>query len=675
MDAVEIQDLLEMLHSAQEEERLQGLKGLARCGLESSLPAVIQALGDESWRVRKEAVDLFLALPGSDRLSAEVIELLHSEDNVGLRNAAVEILVHLGTQAVPSLLEELSCSDHDVRKFVLDILGEIGDGSCVVPMLRLLDDPDANVRAAAAENLGKIGGSEAVPALMKAMERPDLWFRFAVLEALGQIGTPVPLAGLLAFKEDRMLRKALFDCLGRVGAVDALPLLMEGLDDAMTNVREAAVVALVRIAESRDQEPAACFSAVAGTPSAEAAADLLASSDDTVRSAAVKVLGWSRDGRYASRLLELFDDDRLRETAARALIALGPAAICPLLEAWTDADSRTRAYLAYAFGEAGCVEAAGPLLEALSCSDPELRLTTAQALGKLGAAAALSPLAALFEDDSEEVREAAMEALSRLGVHHRQEALRVLRPLLEDDDAQLRRYAVLVLGRLDGREVEDCLAFAMKDESSLVRQAAVRAFEGQGGAGQMQPLMLALTDEDAEVRRLAAEALGLTGNPQALGPLELALQDEDIWVRRAAVRALGHFGEGAAIALVQKALDDPVGLVCLAALETLAAMDPETAYPSLVTALSHEDEEVVNAALQLLSARGRRDWIPPLRDRLLNHPHWEVRITFARTLASLEGEDCRRHLEGRLLVEGEDLVRQQFRELLAQLPANAGADD
>jgi len=124
LDAVTERDLTRsLLASPIEEERLQGLKALARIGLEQSMDAIYKCLSDESWRVRKEAVELFLSLPRASELASEVIELLHAEENAGLRNAAVEILVRLGRHSLPSLHEELSCSDHDVRKFVLDILG------------------------------------------------------------------------------------------------------------------------------------------------------------------------------------------------------------------------------------------------------------------------------------------------------------------------------------------------------------------------------------------------------------------------------------------------------------------------------------------------------------------------------------------------------------------------
>jgi HEAT repeat protein len=655
----------ELLESTQEEERLQGLKELGRCPSGESVPAIIRALGDESWRVRKEAAELFISLPGGDALTGEIIELLHSEDNAGLRNTAVEILVRLGRLAIPLLLEELSCSDHDVRKFVLDILGEIGDESSVPSMLRALSDPDDNVRAAAAENLGRIGSVDSVPALLAAMEHSDLWFRFTILEALGEIGAPVPVDSLLRFKDDRLLRKALFDCLGRIGDVDALSALTEGLTDQMRNVRESAAVALSHLGAKWPETVAEHLAHFCGTPTAEAVAGLIDSTNAAVRFSATKLLGWLKDGRFAPHLLGALAEEDLRTSAASSLVALGKEAVGGLTELWSDADSRTRTCLSYIFGEAGCSEGLQLLLSALSSPDPELRLASAQSLGKLGEEAALAPLAERLGDSCEEVREMAMDALCRVGARHRRQAMDILHPLLEHDDPEWRMYAVSILGRLDGGDVEDTLTFAMKDESSLVRRAAVHAFEGKRGEGRLQALMLALTDEDDEVRRLAVEALGTTGDPDVIGALELALRDEDIWVRNAAVRALGELASEEAIRLVHGALADPVGLIAIAALETLSGMGAEKAHPYLVGALAHEDEEVVNAALQLLAASGRSEWIPSVLDSLLNHRHWEVRLTFARALAELMGENCRRHLEERLLIEGEDLVCHQLRDLLS----------
>jgi len=81
---------------------------------------------------------------------------------------------------------------------------------------------------------------------------------------------------------------------------------------------------------------------------------------------------------------------------------------------------------------------------------------------------------------------------------------------------------------------------------------------------------------------------------------------------------------------------------------------------------------VVIAALQMLSGSGRREWIPAVRDRLLNHPQGKVRSAFALSLVRLEGEGCGPYLEDRLLVEEDNLVRQQLQSLLDLLKDRQG---
>lgn len=664
------QELENRLLDRDEEIRLQGLKGLAELGIGDSLPALYQALGDAGWRVRKEAVEIFLSLPAASSLCGEICELLHSQENAGQRNAAVEILTRIGRAAVADLLEEIVCQDHDVRKFALDILGEIGDPVAATAMVRSLADEDDNVRAAAAENLGKLRAVEAVPALLDSLERADLLLRFTILEALGQIGVKVPASRLLPLGEDRLVRKALFDCLGRIGDRDALPELVAGLLDDMGTVREAAALALWRIADTAGNAGVlAQLRELAGTKHADALAALLSSPRQAVQRAALLLLGGCGDALHARRILELFDDTELRDAAVLALGTMGQTSVCSLTDLWPEADTRTRACLAYVIGSAGCLPASGLLFEGLASGDPELRLMSARSLGLLGGDAALAPLVAALPGADEELREVATQALCRIVPDCAALAVPALRPLLETEDPALRAAVITILGGCRTSEVGGVLRFALKDEAAPVRRAAVRAIEGCPGEEQVASLMLALTDEDADVRRLAAEALGGSGERGALRALELALRDEDIWVRAAAVRALGRLGGEDALRLIESALGDTVGLVAIAALETLGELDPGGVGARAVGVLGHDDEEVVNAAIHLLAGCGTSGWLEGHAEALLNHRHWEVRLNAARVLAGMLGPAGAGLLESRLLVEGEDLVRQELQDLLLDFRA------
>lgn len=655
-----------LLASPQEEERLQGVRALADQGVEAHLRILLSCLGDGSWRVRKEASEVFLGWPGASQVSTDVVELLHAQDNAGLRNAAVEILTRLGWQAIPALLEEIQCNDSDVRKFVLDILGDIGDEMAIGAMIFSLNDPDQNVRNAAAENLGKLKAVSAVPALLASMGNADLWFRFTILAAIAQIGAPVAATELLHYREDPLLRKAVFDCLGKIGGVEVVDVLSEGLLDRMNNVRAAAALALMRVGRNQSVLVTKALQTMPQGSPGEALAELLNSNDPQVRMAAIQLLRWLGQPAFAPQLLALLDDEAMRQPAAEALIALGPKAALALLPRWEGASDRERTYLAYLFGQTRLSAAAGLLAQALESPDPELRMVAAQGLGRMGTAELLPALLKSLEDAAPEVREQALLATIEIGRESSAAAIEVLNPLLQAESAELRLSAVRILGKLDGAEVRPALQLALKDEAAKVRSAAVQALsEGEYGC-DLSAMRLALTDEDAEVRRLAVSALGVAAAEDALPLLTLALQDDDLWVRAMVVRTLGQFGQPA-IRLVEMSLADPVGLVAIAALETLAELSLEQSYDKIVQALKHQDQEVVAVALQLLAQGQRRDWLEGMAEGLLNHQHWEVRSTFVRLFAELEGPAACAKLESRFLVEGEDLVREQIRQTLCQL--------
>lgn len=662
-----VQDISALLQSAEEERRLQGLRRLAETAEEFPREWIYRGLGDESWRVRKEAADLFLRRPENARYADEVVELLHSEENAGLRNAAMEILIRLGRQAVPHLLSKIDTPDHDVRKFILDILGEIGDPGCIPSLVEALDDGDENVRSAAAENLGKIGAPEAVPALLDAMEKDDLWFRFTILEALGQIGGRIDEDRLLRFKNERLLRKALIDCLGRVGSVRVVPALAECLADDMRNVRESAVVALARKAESYPEEVRSSLADIRQSAAADHIVELLDHQQQEVRHAALKLLGFLSEPRYAPRLLDLLDDESMVESAMQALIAMGAAGAAQLVSVVSPEDTRRRAYACYIIGETGYVEGQGFLLRAVDSDEPELRVVAIQALGKIGDVSSISPLMEHLEDETEEIREAVQTALVRIGSRRRTESVEALMPLLDSRNPQLRTSAIMTLGQLLGAEFEEHVIRALKDPSPDVRRAAVTVLDGHPYDGQIRALKMALTDEDAEVRSQAAEVLGRIDDPLAVEALGLACGDEDIWVRSTAVRSLGHFENEYAFSVVSRALDDPVGLVTIAALETLTAIDACKARPYLLDALYNRDEEVVKVAMQLLFSSGYMDWSREEREHLLSHPHGDVRLTFIRNLFETQGENCRPQLVERLKKEKEEPVRQAIQECLAHM--------
>ena len=158
----------EQLGSPDDEVRHAAVQGLRESGPEA-LPLLIEALGDASWRVRKAALDLALLAPAADSLSL-LIAGLKDERNAGRRNSSMEALVRLGPAAVPALAPLVGDPDPDLRKFVVDALGNI-DSPAVPALLRAaLEDPEENVSAAAAEYVGRRRDVAAVGVLLRRLK-------------------------------------------------------------------------------------------------------------------------------------------------------------------------------------------------------------------------------------------------------------------------------------------------------------------------------------------------------------------------------------------------------------------------------------------------------------------------------------------------------------------------
>lgn len=666
-----IDQIGDALSSPDEEIRLQGLRALAAGDPIAGLDLIFKAFGDASWRVRKESIDLYLSLPLSRDLIGEIIELLHAEENAGLRNAAVEILTRMGRDSVPMLLEQSACPDHDVRKFIIDILGDIADLNAVPVLIRGLSDEDSNVRAAAAENLGKLKAAEAVPALLAAMQHPDLLLQFTILDALSRIAAPVPLAALLPYKDEKLLRKALIDCLGKSGDATAVSELVAALTDSMRNVREAAILALPAVFARYPDAVRIQLSCSASDPAVAAVLKYLDDEgSEPIRRGAIKILGWFGAVEAVTPLLRFFSYESLQQDALSALIDIGTLNPQALLAAWPTVQGSQRACLAYVLGESGCSAGVVLLREGIHADEAQLVRMSAYALGKIGDAAVLPELIESLQNPSVEVQEATAEALISLGRRFPEPTFAAMLPLLSHREASQRMFAVMVLRELDSPAVLNVLSLAIKDPAVEVRRAAIKVFERYAVSEHLSSLLLAMTDEDAEVRRTVVEILARGEGDDALDGLRLALQDEDVWVRCCAVRGLGRIAGADSRALIEKALTDPVGLVSIAALETLAEVAGGTAVPEMLTALNHADEEVVTSAMNLLTHYGAGDWIHASADKLINHPFWTVRAQIARSAVELLGAGARPLLENRLKLETEEVVRQQLTDLLAGLPVN-----
>ena len=658
-----LEQLAALLGDSDEEQRRSAVIALKRSAPAASRSLLMTALGDPSWRVRKEATDALLEGVHDRELIGMLIGALAAESNAGLRNAAVEALVALGDTAVPVLVSSLGDADRDTRKFIVDILGMIGNEASRTVLEALLADPDLNVAGAAAESLGRQAAPESLSALVGALERPALWFRYAVLEAIAAIGRPVAAPVVASLAEDRHLRRAVFDCLGTIGDLQAVPLLLAGLGERAPRLAVAAAKALARIRGrlgdvDRDELDRELRSA-AGTDLPLRLGELVGEEDDGSE-AFVMLLGIIGDPRSAEALVRASRDPRLRSQCAVAFRRMAGDVTAELARLFDEGNAEERAGIMWLCGETTPSGFAGLLLRGCADGSATVRSAAIAAAAGCNDEALVPVLVSCCADPAPEVREEALPVLLRLAEQHPARAVLVAEDLAASKDASLRRIAArLCSPARSGRLLEHL----MRDDDPQVRCAAATGLGQIPSAVAREHLALMLTDEDSRVRTVVATVLGRVGGESVFEPLLAALRDEEPDVVCAALRSLEGQGERA-FAPVLDMVRRSRGLVLLAAMESLSRIDSFGSVTVLTEFLGDDDSEVVVTALRLLAGQGGTPWLQRYGEGLCSHLHWEVRAAVAEILGSLPAAEGRERLEMMRACEDDPFVLSRIQDSL-----------
>jgi HEAT repeat protein len=671
-----------------EEARRAAVAALS--GGEEALEQLVEALGDESWRVRKEAAARAASWADRTRAVAALLRALGEPENVGRRNAAVEGLVKVGAEAVETLVGALA-GRPEHRKVIIDTLGLIGDRRAATALAPFVDDPDLNVRAAVGEALGLIGGPDAEAALARGLDKGQALLSLACLEALNRLGAVLPVVRLERLAVTKVLRPSALVALGNSRDPAAARHLVAALLDRSRAVREAATGALATLFEAfSDRSDEAARSAVIETVRAlpDGAEPMLVlellEAGPASRRAAATVLGLTVRASAARPLMLALADGEVAETAALALSRIGTAAVAPLAAMAPGVDSTLRAAVfrilpSLAGGATPDGRIAAVLVDGLGDDDGEAASQAARSLGVLGGEAALPALAeALVRPDT---AAAAAEALARLGTGF-PDAVRALvraRGFLGPEAPHLCR----VLGTCAGLDDVPLLLGLLHADSPPLRAAAAEALAAVPVAdGVEDALCYALTDEAPEVREAAARSLARSDSARAIDALHGAAADDDALVRAAAVQALGARRSPAARETLRTLARSTDGAVAVHAIEALvrgriAGEEEAPTTEVLLVALGHQDVEVVKAAAAALAALHPSGAVLPSEalaglERALFHPRWDVRRAAAAALAEIGGERSLSALRARSAVEDDALVRDAIAAALAAGRENEG---
>ncbi|MFH1097541.1 MAG: HEAT repeat domain-containing protein [Candidatus Desantisbacteria bacterium] len=622
---------------------------LGKIGSVSAIPALLKCLKDENWIIRCKAV-YSLGEIGSSEVTDAIINIMNDEDEsvrqeaitaLGKIQAAkaipllINILTHsadeyiplaslslikIGTPSVIPLLQILDNKNPQVRQQVAYALGEIRDRRAISPLITALYEEDELPRRDISAALIKMG-TTAVPLLLPYMDTKDIDLKGCLVWILGEIGdkqaTQSLIKILVSEENQQILKKAIWTA-GKIGDIEALPSLISLLKNDY-RLEESVIIAISRISDEKTIRLFA--SALRGEE-------------------ALLPFPWEEINEQGISLLITATQDKDVEIKRCAALALGKThskrAVETLIALLDDADWRTQRNAVIGLGEIGDIRAVPHLTNLLNPTTLwTVKGNAAMALGKIKSVESIPPLLQSLKDDDSFTCACAAEALGNLKTI---EAIVPLIELLNDEDTTAGEAAVSGLINIG----EPCISPLLE---SIDRTNKIRAFTIFGRLRAIQTVDMLIDNllhKNQKISGKAAWALGEIGEQRAIDPLIERLKDKPplsqvieavgkLKAEKAIPFLIGFLGqEVALLAEAAPLADGEVASITISAMVNIGT----PCVPSLIEVLYYGNETArANATLILGQLKDNRA-VPPLV-AMLKDNEWFVRAAVVIALGEI----------------------------------------
>jgi len=694
-------DLAEQLSSENESIRVAAARELDPT-YKGALPALLKAISDPSWRVRRAAVDALVKHHDNGVVTDLLRGLRERNRDPGFLNAALSVLAASNLDVLTPLIELLTDPEPATRTYAALALGLLNNKAAVPALMHALQDPDPNVRYHAIEALGRLRAGEATEELLKIAENRDFFLAYPAIDAIKCIGDASVASRLVPLLEDEVLCTPTAEALGEIGDARAIEPLVALLCRPTSQISPIvhAILAIHDRYDTAYQEGQYIADLCRKAISDEGIKRLLAATeqgDPEEIPGIVRILGWLESQSVGRKLASLLAEPRVRHEVVEALVRHGPKVTDLLLEQLRSADADLQHAAIVALGRIGDTRAVPELLKMLD-SQQELLVAIASALARIGDHRALDGLLELLAHPDVTVRMAAIGAINSLGhpdLENRVSALLYdpnplkresathiagyfgyqscanrLFELCQDPDENVQHAAVKAIAYLDDPRVADTLLSVLAQGKPHLRAAAVKGFAHLPHGQAVVALLPTLNDPDAWVRYYAAQTLGKIAAPEGLEPLAgLAASDPAPHVRVSALKALSQIGGPRAVAVLASATRSDNMDIATAAIEALGELDhPDALTPLLAALKSGDDAKRLKAAHALgkhpctnavaaLKSVAETDDNPEVIHAALEALASHATPDSIRTLISLCTDDSRRDTIVNLLAKtGENAV-------------------
>jgi HEAT repeat protein len=635
---------------------------------------LLRSLGDADWRVREEAIRVVCEIAIEFDLLKPLIEGLCQGTNVGLRNAARDVLRRLGGSAARSLVAALTEVEHNDRKFIVEALACGGTDEAIDTLIESVHGKDPVIAVAAMDGLAQLGGPRVEAALREKLRAGDTFERAAALDALEHLSAAVQYDELAPLLADRVLRRVALDALGRSGDVRAVPHLLSALGDRSTHVTSRALLGLYRLQSQNPDARRLLIDEFSRRSLAVATLKTLIDDEDrALAQAAATLLARARDPDAVRLCVELVARDvapnqlaaafdEWPELALRDVLRMARSTAgwrAPALELACEIADRANAIVEVV------AQLRAALREAFVDHDPAVAVAVLRGLGRFGEAVDAAALLAQTRDADVDVAVAAGNAMRELAFREPsavrkalanvtpqgpaglavaellvdlgvRDALDRLRQALLSDEPSTRVYAIAGLSRLGGEAAAELVALALSDQSAEVQVAAIEALSVMRGASaQSSEALLRFESSDADVLCVFARALSSLPDPQAVVRLYGLARSGPREARVAALQSLAALGDSELEVLLFEASSDPDAEVAKEAISELGGAGGPQAPAYIARALRHAAPDVRRLAAAWLARIGDRASVDALFECLQDESDPLVRNVVVEALEAL----------------------------------------
>jgi HEAT repeat protein len=228
----EQQKKLEILHNGTSDQKIELMNEFSFGEFdEIFVEDVARLITDEDKGVRN-TVTMFILANQNSKFPFYIVPFVSAQD-ISIRNLAGEILIKLGSLSVDAIIQFDHQNNDDDIKFVIDVLGLIGDDRAAPFTMEILSESENdNVILACIEALGNLHYQGAVDILILFYDRSEL-YKPTIVESLGKIGSKSAANFLIEkFKiEDELTQYSILESLGNLGDLETFFFLLEQVNN------------------------------------------------------------------------------------------------------------------------------------------------------------------------------------------------------------------------------------------------------------------------------------------------------------------------------------------------------------------------------------------------------------------------------------------------------------